>query len=144
MGDARLTLAKQPDQSFDLIVLDAFSSDAIPIHLLTLEAFQTYLKKLKPGGVIAVHISNRYLDLQPVLKAAAKELKLQSALFEDGAMTDEIAAGKASSIWVTLARNEADLAPLLKDRNWGEVYGDTVRPWTDDYSNVLGVFAMDD
>ncbi len=144
LGDARLTLAKQPDQSYDLLLLDAFSSDAIPIHLLTVEAFQTYLMKLKPGGVIAVHISNRYLNLQPVLRAAAKHLKLQAVLFEDGVTQDEADEGKTPSIWVAMGRTEADIAPLLRDRNWSELYENPVRVWTDDYSNVLGSFQMDD
>jgi SAM-dependent methyltransferase len=143
LGDARLTLAKEPDQSFDLLVLDAFSSDAIPIHLLTIEAFKTYLAKLRPGGVLAVHISNRYLDLQPVLKAVTRDLKLQGAIFEDGASESEKEFGKTSSIWIALARTEADLAPLLNDRNWGELYEPPVKTWTDDYSNVLRVFHLD-
>src|SRR5439155_19312438 len=77
LGDARLSLEREPAQNFDVLALDAFSSDAIPVHLLTVEAFKTYLRHLKPGVVLAVHISNRYLDLVPVLQQAARHLSLE-------------------------------------------------------------------
>jgi hypothetical protein len=143
MGDARLTLAEQPDAFYDLIVLDAFSSDTIPIHLLTREAFEMYLRKLQPTGILAVHISNRYLDLQPVLRAVAKDLRLQAVIFEDAPMTDEAEEGKTQATWVALARNEHDIAKLIADRNWNALDVEPVRVWTDDYSNVLGVFKRE-
>src|SRR5205807_5602010 len=77
LGDARLSLEREPAQNFDVLALDAFSSDAIPVHLLTVEAFKTYLRHLKPDGVLAVHISNRYLDLVPVVQQAARHLSLE-------------------------------------------------------------------
>ena len=74
LGDARLTMAKEPNESFDLFIIDAFSSDAIPVHLMTAEAMKMYLDKLKPDGVVLLHTSNRYLDLDSVLGATIKEL----------------------------------------------------------------------
>ena len=71
LGDGRLMLEREPDQGFDLLAMDAFSGDSIPAHLLTLEAMQTYLRHLRPDGILAVHITNRYLDLKPVMAAAA-------------------------------------------------------------------------
>jgi hypothetical protein len=140
-GDGRLSLANAPDASYDLIVLDAFSSDSIPIHLLTREAVEMYESKLKPGGVIAVHISNRYLDLEPVLTGIAKDLSLAMRAQDDTQVsTEEAAEGKYESNWVVLARQEADFGPLASDARW-------LRPapnarevhWTDDYSNILSV-----
>ena len=75
LGDARLTLAEAPDGAYDLIIVDAFSSDAIPVHMLTKEAVQLFLKKLKPEGVVLLHTSNRYLDLNSVLGAILKEIR---------------------------------------------------------------------
>jgi hypothetical protein len=144
MGDARLTLSEQPNGKFGLIVLDAFSSDAIPVHLLTREAFQMYVAKLAPNGVIAVHLSNRYLELEPVISAVAKSLRLQAKSFTDGVTIEERESGKNESTWAILARNESDFGPLNSDSNWGELETWTnQRPWTDDYSNVLGVFRTD-
>jgi hypothetical protein len=145
LGDARLTLSRaQP--GFGLIVLDAFSSDSIPIHLLTVESFAMAMSKLTPDGIIAVHISNRYLDLEPVLAANAKALHLVAVSFTDGTLPDETAAGKTQSHWVALARSQAALAPLMEiDKSWGDVdRQEGVRPWTDDYSNVLGAFNPPD
>src|SRR6185295_13846972 len=83
LGDARQSLSAQPDGKFGLIVLDAFSSDAVPVHLLTTEAVKVYTSKLKPGGLLAFHISNRYLDLQSVLVAVAADLSLTAIVRED-------------------------------------------------------------
>src|SRR5208282_3940080 len=78
MGDARLSIEREPpDERFDVLVLDAFTSDAIPVHLLTREAFEIYLRHMNPGGIIAVHISNRHLDLEPVVVGLAKGFDLQ-------------------------------------------------------------------
>ncbi|MFI5387338.1 MAG: spermidine synthase [Fimbriimonadales bacterium] len=138
LGDARLELVKAPNASYDLIVLDAFSSDAIPMHLLTREALETYLAKLMPGGIIAYHISNRYLDLRPVLGNEAAALGLRAWMDED----DEVdnTKGKSASIWVIMARNDADFGDLLiHNAAWSEVDADRRAPvWTDDYSNLAG------
>ncbi len=144
LGDARLTLTKQPAGSFGLIVLDAFSSDAIPVHLLTKEAMEMYMSKLEPGGILAYHISNRYLTLEPVVANQAKELGLVAWSQEDGPSTDEKALGKTASSWMVIARKRSDLAPLVSKINyWSDATpSPAIRAWTDDYSNVLSVFEM--
>jgi hypothetical protein len=141
LGDARLSLAAEPpDRKFGLIVLDAFSSDAIPVHLLTHEALrEVYLPRLEKGGLLAFHISNRYLDLRPVLgDLAQEEPRLVCRIETDDANEQE---GKDSSIWVVMARKEADLGPLVYDRRWKALPGSAGRRvWRDDYSNLLRVF----
>lgn len=142
LGDARLTFRDTPDNAVDLVVLDAFSSDAIPVHLLTQEAIEMYFRKLKPHGFLAAHISNRYLDLTPVFASVAHRLGFTAYEMVDGAMAFEKDAGKQESHWVVLARRKEDLAPLLsKSVDWSELENPTdFRTWTDDFSNVLDVF----
>jgi len=142
LGDARLSLVDQPDSRFGLIVLDAFSSDAIPVHLLTEEAFQLYLRKLDPHGVIAVHISNQYLNLDPVLYAIAKDLQLAAIIDEDsGKADDESSHFESPSVWVVIARDKADFEGLNKDVEFLPLDPQhKVQAWTDDFSNVLSVF----
>ena len=140
IGDARLKLDEAPDGSYDLIVLDAFSSDAIPVHLITGDAFAMYLRKLTHGGVIAVHISNRYLRLEPVLGNVARDLGL-TGLKQFDEESDGKYPGKASSDWVLLARGKEALGPLMTDARWTPLATDPrVGVWTDDFSNVLSVF----
>ena len=113
LGDGRLKLAEAPDGSFDLFVLDAFSSDSVPVHLLTREAIELYLRKLSPDGLMAFHISNRYLDLRPVVSGNARSLGLPG-LSQSYAVTRAAARdGAASSIWVLVARNAAALGTLV-------------------------------
>jgi len=140
-GDARLEL-QAPGGGYDVIALDAFSSDAIPVHLLTRDAIQEYLSELAPGGVLLFHISNRYLDLEPVLAAAANELKLLGRKrYEEVEDSVSRETGRTSSIWIALARADADLGPVATNPAWEPI---TARPgfrtWTDDYSNILSVF----
>lgn len=139
IGDGRLALARDGG-TYDLVVLDAFTSDAIPIHLLTKEAIQSYLDRLAPGGVIALHISNRYFGLAPVLAAAARDLGLLCRERADtGATLEQTRQGMSDSVWVVLARREADLTPLIRDVRW-EPVPPADRAWTDDRSNVLDAF----
>jgi SAM-dependent methyltransferase len=142
LGDARLTLGQRPDHTYGLIALDAFSSDAIPVHLLTREAIAMYLRKLRPDGLLAVHISNRYLDLNPVLAANARDLGLKAWSFLDVPSQAEAEAGKQSSNWILLARTPEDAAVVTKDDGeWTELEPSPgFRTWTDDFSNVLDVF----
>lgn len=146
LGDARLTLSRQPDGEYDFIVLDAFSSDAIPVHLLTQEALKMYLTKLKPGGFIAYHISNRYLNLEPVIANNAAAVGWKAFSQTDGPSEEERAAGKTASSYVVVAKSKKSFdAAIGKNIYWSE--SDpvrSVRPWTDDYSNVLGVFTNGD
>src|SRR5262249_19514754 len=120
MGDARLSLEREPDGRFGLIMVDAFSSDAIPVHLITKEAIQLYLQKLTPHGVIALHISNRYLALEPVTAVLAMELNLTFRIRSDSVGAEGGRQGKSSSTWVLLARDEPDLYPLTENPEWVE------------------------
>jgi hypothetical protein len=139
LGDARLTLADSPD-TFDLIVLDAFSSDAIPIHLMTREAMAIYLSKLAPGGIVLMHISNRHMELGSVVAGIAHANGLVS-LFNNRAARDDEDDAKyifTSSVVIS-ARKEEDFGALREDGDWTviEPLADQ-RIWTDDYSNVIG------
>ncbi len=125
---------------YDLIVLDAFSSDAIPVHLITREAMAMYLRKLTDDGIVALHISNRYLGLEPVLGNLAKDLSLVGLKqFDDEG--DKQFPGKSSSDWVLLARRKEAFGSLADDKRWTPLKQDLrVGVWTDDFSNVLSVF----
>jgi len=141
LGDARLTLAKEPDFNesgggFGLVVIDAFSSDSIPIHLLTVEALQLYLDKLDRHGVLALHISNRHLDLAPALSSTVARIPGLSAV----AVYDEQPADRydaASSEVMFIARDPAALAPIRAWAGARPVTATSARAWTDDYSDVL-------
>jgi len=137
LGDARWQLAHQPLGRFDLLLVDAFSSDSIPLHLLTREAVQIYMDRLQPQGLLAVHISNRHLDLRPVLGNLAEDAQLKALVCDD---TDETAEGKYQSTWVVLGR-ECPGLEALKENPWWEVLtpNPNQRLWTDDYSNILDV-----
>ena len=142
LGDARLSLRGAPESFYDMIILDAFSSDAIPIHLVTREAIRLYLAKLKPGGILVFHTSNRYLDLKPVLGNLARDAGFISLSSSDLKLSDEdLKKQKSPSTWVVMARTQADLRGLARDQRWHTL---PVRPgealWTDDFSNILSVF----
>jgi hypothetical protein len=142
VGDARLRLREARPREFGLIVLDAFNSDVVPVHLLTREAIDLYLSKLAEGGLLAFHISNRYLDLEPVVAELARNANLVCRSRDDWNVTpEELANGKEESHWVVLARRQEDLGKLNKDSRWLPLdsYA-SLRVWTDDFSNILGVF----
>jgi hypothetical protein len=140
LGDGRLKISEAPDGSYGLIVLDAFSSDAIPVHLLTREALAMYLAKLSSGGIVLVHTSNRHVDLEGVLSALAREAGLVARVRRDLFLSgEERTAGKTTSVYVAIARNESDLAGLANDPRWESTYHRPgTRPWTDDFSNLVG------
>lgn len=140
LGDARLRLREAADSSYDLIALDAFSSDAIPVHLMTREALQLYLRKLKPNGTILFHISNRYLDLEPVVARLARDAGLAAAERDYDPTSEEKLRLFYASRWIALSRESAILAPLVADHGWRILQADTtLRPWTDDYSDIVSV-----
>jgi SAM-dependent methyltransferase len=143
LGDARLSLAHEEREGapgYDLILLDAFTSDAIPIHLLTREALEVYLSRLEPGGRIAFHISNRYLKLEPVVAALARERGLHARV--GSWAIPRRTPYDVSSTWVVVTREEADLGMLAADRRWRPARVDRAVPvWTDDYSSILSVFS---
>lgn len=142
LGDARLTLAREPDQSYDLLILDAFSSDAIPTHLLTQEAIAMYEKKLAPGGVILFHISNRYLELAPVVALTCRKLNMFAYSNVDSPVGDEEKIGKTQSHWLAILRDTGERNYFFRPMHWNEIdIEETTKEWTDDYVNVLGAFA---
>jgi hypothetical protein len=112
------------------------------VHLLTEEAFRLYLNKLEPHGLILVHISNHYLKLEPVIKAIADDLHLKAKVNEDQELSDEeYGKGYYASNWMVLARDDADFGKLNRDIDFSNSSPEfTVRPWKDDFSNVLSVF----
>lgn len=143
LGDARLTLAREPDGRYALLVLDAFSSDAIPVHLLTREALAVYRRVLEPGGLLLVHISNQHLNLAPVVAALAADAGLTGLLAEHAPgdrREDEELDFRCD--WVVLAGTVTDLEPLAADPRWRPLRNPSGRrPWTDDYSDVFTAIA---
>jgi len=138
-GDARLRLREAPDRAYRLIVLDAFSSDSLPVHLVSREAIQLYRSKLAEGGVLACNLSNRYLDLDPVMGRQAADAGLVCLIGYDTAVSaEETLAGKQPSIWAVMAAAERDLGSLISDSRWRRP---RLRPsasaWTDDYSDLV-------
>ena len=139
MGDARLSLeAEEPPQQFDLLVLDAFSGDAIPTHLLTREAFDVYRRHLAPGGVIAVHVSNNYLYLAPVVRRLAEHCGLETTHIWAEGDEDRLTDG---SNWMLMTRNDNLLRACPSNRP--DAKGDDLRVplWTDQYSNLFQILA---
>ncbi len=137
LGDGRLTLAREPAGAYDLILVDAFSSDSVPAHLMTVEAMRGYLAKLKPDGVVIMHLSNRNLELMSPVAAAAHAAG-GAALAQTYQPADAGLVSDAAEEAVILARNEAALDPFRADRRWIPARANGVRAWTDDYTNVFG------
>ncbi|MDA2934861.1 fused MFS/spermidine synthase [Acidobacteria bacterium AH-259-D05] len=139
-GDARLTLARESSHQFELIVLDAYSSDSIPIHLITREAIQLYLDKLTQKGLLLFHISNQYLDFRPVVANLAQDAGLVCFLRDDLILSQrERALGKEPSRWVVMSRNLENLAKLAVDPRWQRLTGTGGAVWTDSYSSIFSV-----
>ncbi|GAB5348786.1 spermidine synthase [Alteriqipengyuania sp. 357] len=137
MGDARLALENEPPRQYDILAVDAFSSDAIPLHLLTREAMHTYGRALKPDGLMLVHISNRYVDLKPVIAAHALENGWIALMRDD---PRDAANGISASFWVAISSDALPMAKLLQsdtDANWHELGNPVAQPWSDDYASVL-------
>ena len=142
LGDARLRLQEAPAHHFGLLVLDAFSSDAIPMHLITREALALYLMKLAPDGLLVFHISNRVLELEGVLGDLARDADLVCHAQDEGEPSAlELVEGKDQSHWLVMARRREDLGRLTRDSRWLPIRGRSpTQVWTDDFSNILSVF----
>ena len=134
-GDARLNLQNTQAGQYGLLVLDAFSSDAIPIHLITQQALDLYLARLAEGGILAFHISNRSLNLKPILADLAESRKLVCIAFDD--LKPSSFEGKDPSQWVVMARAEAEISNLSINSQWQRLHGTNGRVWSDDFSNIL-------
>jgi spermidine synthase len=139
IGDGRLQVAQEPDETFDLILLDAFSSDSVPAHLVSREALSMYLTKLKSDGVLLFHVSNRYLDVEKLVSALVADAGLVAfSRFEEAGDLRKL--GKSSANHLIAARRESDLQGLGGRPGWQPaVRPADFRPWTDDYSNLLGL-----
>ncbi len=138
IGDGRVTMSRSRD-SYDLIVLDAFSSSTVPLHLLTREAVLTYLDRLAPGGALLLHVSSRHLDLAPILASHARDLGLAAWEWIDVRDDDALEAGIFGSHWVLMARSGEGLG-LSTRGAWQPLASDgRQRAWTDDFSNVLSI-----
>ena len=144
LGDARLSLEREAAQGlaqhFDVLAIDAFSSDAIPVHLITREALGIYLRHMKADGIVAFHVSNRFLDLVPVVARIAREQGAQAVLIEDDPDEDD-ATGRSRSDWVLVSRSAAALAmqPIAEKRGVPAEDRPAWRTWTDDYSNLIQI-----
>jgi SAM-dependent methyltransferase len=140
-GDARLSLERELAaglrQDFDLLALDTFDSDAIPVHLIDEQAFQIYLQHLKPGGILAVHVSNRHFDFVPVVQALAQHFRLHMILVQN----PENDLGGLSSIWVLLSQDASSLENPQIERHATRLSDQTasIRLWTDNYSNPMEI-----
>lgn len=136
LGDARLSLEREPPESFDVLVVDAFSSDAIPVHLLTREAFDLYFHHLKPDGVLAVHVSNKYLDLKPVVTLGAASLGKEARVVDTGDEAKDV----FGSTWALVAGGGKFFdGPLMRIAAAAEKPSPQMRLWTDDYSNLFRI-----
>ncbi|MEO6327049.1 MAG: fused MFS/spermidine synthase [Thermoanaerobaculia bacterium] len=136
-GDARLSLEREAPQRFDMLVVDAFSGDSIPVHLLTLEAFALYQRHLAPGGLIAVHVSNKFLDLPPVVALAAKNRGLEARFVESPAQAE---SDIYEASWMLLAQDATFFDdPALQSSALPVVPPASLRTWTDDYSNLFSI-----
>ena len=138
LGDGRLTMEKAPSHHYGIIILDAFSSDSIPVHLLTKEAVNLYFSKLTKDGLLLIHITNRYVNLAPVMAKLAEENGFAARLCDDEEDDD---IGKDGSTWVLLAKREKGLGTLSRSNHWVKIAPrEKVNVWTDDFSNILSVF----
>jgi hypothetical protein len=137
LGDARLALEREPAQGFDVLAVDAFSGDSVPIHLITAEAMAVYLRHMKPGGIVAFHVTNRFLALAPVVAKIAETQGLHAVLVHDDTADVRLAArhrlGAGRARGTALAREPVGAAASAI----APVAG--ARPWTDDFNNLLGV-----
>ncbi|MBX9614716.1 MAG: fused MFS/spermidine synthase [Caulobacteraceae bacterium] len=138
LGDARLTMAAEPAGAYDLLIIDAFSSDAVPTHLLTVEAIAGYLALLKPDGVVVLHLSNRNLDITRPAAAAARALGAAHLHQIYAERPEEPDMAEASTEVLILSPTETGLADFRRQIGWGTMDETEVRPWTDDYVNLFG------
>jgi len=137
IGDGRLSLEREPEHWFDVIVVDAFSGDSIPVHLLTVEAMRLYLSRLRPDGAVILHVSNSALALAPVVEKIATQLGMDSLVFR---ATNDVSLGRSLSEWVLVADPRSiDRRPALRSAGQHEQAPSRFRLWTDDYSNLFQI-----
>jgi hypothetical protein len=144
LGDARLSLEREPSENFDILALDAFSSDAIPVHLLTAEAFQMYERHMKTNGIIAVHVSNHYLDLEPVVQNVAKHFNYQIASISHAGGDEDDEDSEwwdYASTWILLSHDKSILSALAIQEAASPVNTNaiTIPLWTDDFASLFQI-----
>ncbi len=138
LGDARLTMGQEAPGSYDLLIIDAFSSDAVPTHLLTVEAIAGYLRLLKPDGVVVLHLSNRNLEITLPAEAAAAALNAPALHQIYRERPEAVQMSESSTEALVIGKSEAAMAPYRADPRWRRLEPTEVRPWTDDYVNLFG------
>ena len=138
IGDARLTFAREPDGIYDLIIVDAYSSDAIPIHLATKEAMKIYKAKLAPQGAVVMHVSNRHLELESVVVGIADANDLKSWVYDEDSGRDDEYIFSTDVVVVARARRPMSAASPRRTNGTRREPTEGQRVWTDDYSNILG------
>jgi spermidine synthase len=139
LGDARLSLERETSQQFDVLVVDAFSGDSIPVHLLTREAFEVYFLHLKPDGILAVHVSNSYLDLAPPVAALARQLGREAHLILN---EENLKTRTFSADWMLVGDNESERFPWIKDKESQIALKPDLRLRTDDFSNLWQLLTL--
>ena len=136
MGDGRLSLEREAPENFDVLAVDAFSSESVPVHLLTREAMQLYFRHLKPDGILAVNISNRFIDLEPVVDGQCRALgKTDRLVDSDGRRL----AGVFAATWMLATSPASGFDKLILDGSAAIEPGRKIRLWTDDYSNLFQI-----
>ena len=143
IGDARLTLEKEPNGKYDVLLIDAFTSDSVPTHLLTVEALRTYLRVVKPDGVVILHLSNRNLEIVQPSAAAARAAGGHDLHQFYSERPDAPQMTEASTEALILSPTEEGIAPYLNDPRWDRLPDTETRPWTDDYVNLFGALWRD-
>ena len=145
LGDARISLAHAPRNSLDILAIDAFSSDAVPMHLLTREALTTYGRAVQRDGIVLFHISNRYLDLKPVVAEIAREDGWQMQVMEYVPTDEELTLNATVSVWIALSRNPTTLERLTRLSGADAANWETLTPtpgfsgWSDDHASILPI-----
>jgi spermidine synthase len=143
LGDARLRLRRAADRRYGLIIADAFSSDAVPVHLITREALALYRAKLREHGIVAFNVSNNYVGLEPVLGNLAHDARMACVAQADDASAKDGVPETDASDWVVMGRHPRDLSAAGVDRRWRDCRrAPGSAPWTDDYSNLLGTLDL--
>jgi spermidine synthase len=143
IGDARLSLQQAPDNTYALMILDAYSADYVPVHLITREALSLYLAKMTNQGILAFHTSSFWIDLAPVLTSLARNAGLACYVEHDTFLSmDEARRGKFASTWFVMAHKASDVEALIRNPRWRPCGQTTFPVWTDDYSSLVTVIPV--
>jgi hypothetical protein len=143
LGDARISLQQAQDNTYAVMILDAYSADYVPVHLITREAVALYIQKMTTHGILAFHTSSFWVDLTPVLTSLAQDAGLVCYANHDSVLSmDEIRKGKFASTWIVMAHQASDIAALIRNPRWRPCAPTNFRVWTDDYSSLVTVIPV--